>query len=770
MDKVLFTFLSLLLFQLAYAQQTTLKGYVSDAETNEHLMSATVQVGNFGTITNFDGSFELSVDAGSYEMTVSYVGYKSHIAPLTFETGELKTLSIQLDPEVNILQTATVTGGRYEQALGEATVSLEVLKPSLIESTNARSIDEALEKIPGVTIIDGQANIRGGSGYSYGAGSRVLVLIDDIPFLQADSGSPSWEDMPLENTAQIEVLKGAGSALYGSSALNGVINLRTAYAKSKPETKASIFYTSYLDPAEKNKIWWDKQPGAFGGSFSHRQKIKKLDLVLGGYYIDEDSYNQHTYKEFGRLNVGTRYRISDKINFGFNSNFNKGNSGAFFYWAGSDSLTYRADENSKSIRKRFRYYIDPFVNIYDGAGNRHKFLGRFYNVDSETDNDQSIYSNIYYGEYQFSRKWNKLSLVTTAGLVGYGTKVTAPLYGDGTFTSQNLSAYLQVERKFFNKLNLSAGFRYEDNTLENPAIYISEDSTFQAGKAQESKPVFRVGANYQAAEFTYLRASWGQGYRYPTIAEKFIDTKAGGLKIKQNPYLTSETGWSAEVGIKQGFRVSEWKGFIDVAGFWSEYQDMMEFNFTFEPPFNLFFQSQNIGNTIIKGVDLSIAGEGNLFGLPTTLIFGYTFIDPKFQEFDISGKGITVQQIEAASEGQKNAYFSSVDYNILKYRFQHSVKFDLESKVKNLSLGIGGFYNSNMEAIDAVFNTLSGIEKFRSENDSGFFVFSARAGYQISKHLKVSLIGNNLLNEAYSLRPGLMEAPRNLTLRADLKL
>ena len=65
-------------------------------------------------------------------------------------------------------------------------------------------------------MVSSQPNIRGGSGWSYGAGSRVLLLVDDIPALQADAGLAQWDDIPVENIAQIEVVKGAASALYGS--------------------------------------------------------------------------------------------------------------------------------------------------------------------------------------------------------------------------------------------------------------------------------------------------------------------------------------------------------------------------------------------------------------------------------------------------------------------------------------------------------------------------------------------------------------------------
>ena len=61
-----------------------------------------------------------------------------------------------------------------------------------------------MEQVPGVTIIDGQANIRGGSGFSYGAGSRVLLLVDDLPMLAADAGDIKWSFLPVENLEQVE--------------------------------------------------------------------------------------------------------------------------------------------------------------------------------------------------------------------------------------------------------------------------------------------------------------------------------------------------------------------------------------------------------------------------------------------------------------------------------------------------------------------------------------------------------------------------------------
>ncbi|MFQ5448096.1 MAG: TonB-dependent receptor domain-containing protein, partial [Saprospiraceae bacterium] len=558
------------------AQTAILKGKVAEAGTNSPLISATIQAGEYGTITDLDGYYELTLPPGTYVITASYVGYETLKKQVSLATADAQVLDFTLSESANILQTATVTSGKHEVALGEVTVSLDVIKPALIESTNKTSLSGLLDKVPGVNLVGDQANIRGGSGFSYGAGSRVLLLVDDIPIYQADAGFPQWEDVPLENIEQVEVVKGAGSALYGSSALNGIINVRTAYAKSKPETKIAPFYTTFMAPKNDAAKWWDTPPYTPGISASHKRKIGKLDLILGGYYYRNSSVNDSTFSRRGRWNVNARYRITDRLSVGLNSNFNKANGSSFFFWGGTDSLIYRpgaAVSNSSSLR----YNIDPYLVYFDPANNRHKVLGRFFNVNNDTgtsEADQSNISQVYYAEYQFQRKMDKIGLVTTAGFVYNGTRVRAPLYGDTTFTSRNLAGYVQLEKRLFGRLNLSAGFRYEQNVIITPDTINYDpngDGTTDFtgyvpnGEIKESKPVLRIGASYQISPTTYLRASLGQGYRFPTIAEKFIFTYFGGVPISPNFDLTSETGWTTELGLRKGFQLSNFNGFLDVA-------------------------------------------------------------------------------------------------------------------------------------------------------------------------------------------------------------
>ena len=681
------------------AQNAEISGIITEKSTKETLIGATIQVGSIGTTTDYDGKYQLELPAGAYELKVSYVGYQILEQTLELKAGEKLNLNFELEAETNILKTATVTSGKFEKELGEVTVSLEVLQPNLIDNTNKTGLDKAIEKLPGVTIIDGQANIRGGSGFSQGAGSRVLLLVDDIPILQPDAQFPNWDDVPVENIAQVEVLKGAASALYGTSALNGIVNVRTAYAKSEPETNLSTFYTHYFSPEDKAKKWWEGESAPYSSGFSavHRRKMGKFDLVLGTFYLNEETFNKGYFKKYGRFNIGTRYRLNDRLSFGINANINRGNSGSYFYWESAENADV-GDSTTLATRERNRYNIDPFITYRDKSGNRHKFQGRFLRVSNDNSGNQSNFSNSYYGEYQFQRQFEDIDLVVTSGVVALGSDITAELYGDTTFTSLNYGAYIQLDKTFFERLNISLGARYEYNELNNPGFQVNSN-VVEPSNEKDDRIVMRIGANLKMGEYTFLRASWGEGYRYPSVAEKFIFTQAGAIEILPNPGLEFETGWTAELGVKQGFQISTFKGFLDVAAFVSRYDNMIEFNFGVWP-YGFGFSAVNIGGTDIRGAEVTIAGKGQIGDLSYSTLIGYTYIDPVYTDFDTTIAEIFTEE----TLGQRNSRLSSEPkQNVLKYRSKHLFKLDIEFTYNQFSLGLEGFYNSHIVAIDNIF-------------------------------------------------------------------
>ena len=167
--------------------QTSLTGKVSDGD-GEAIIGAYVSNGQNTVATDLDGLYTLILSAGTHEIAISFIGMKTERK--TFNVivrGEKIVWDIVLKGEARALDVAVVSAGRFEQSVAEVTVSMEILQPALIENKATTSLESALEQTPGVSMVDGEPQIRSGSGFSYGAGSRVMVMVDDLPVLSGDA-------------------------------------------------------------------------------------------------------------------------------------------------------------------------------------------------------------------------------------------------------------------------------------------------------------------------------------------------------------------------------------------------------------------------------------------------------------------------------------------------------------------------------------------------------------------------------------------------------
>ena len=630
----LFLFCFAALFSTAtQAQIAVLTGEIYNGATKETLPGVNIYVNDsVGTTTDNNGRYKLELSPGKHTLKISYVGYESLNQEIELKENEAKLFIIRLSPSHKLLNTVVISAGKFEQPIEEVTVSMEVLDESFIENTNTTNIETLVDKIPGVSVIDGQANVRGGSGYSYGAGSRVLVVIDDIPLLTADASDAKWKFVPVEIIDKVEVLKGASSALFGSSALNGIVHFRTAYPGSEPLTKATWFASIYDTPKREELKWWGKNsPVQFGSSMSHSQKINQFDIVLGSYYLKSDGYRMGEDEDSFRFNLKTRYRSKkiDGLNYGFNINTMKRDQGVFFLWANDSSGAYipitdeSTGEGVISNTTLKRTYIDPFLNYVDNNGNAHRLRTRYFVSDNTNDTEQDSKATTTYLSYQYQKSLDDIRLIITSGTELTLGEVKSELYGE--HDGKNGAFYLQTDKKLGKRFNASAGFRYEINSVDDVD--------------DESQPVLRTGLNYKASESTFIRASFGQGYRFPSIAERTIRTQISTLYLYPNDSLVPESGWNIELGVKQGIKINNWLGYADASIFYLEYKDMMEFTFgtygtLFDPLFGLGFAALNIGNTRIKGAEFSINGTGKIGKVNMQLLAGYTYIDPEFINFN----------------------------------------------------------------------------------------------------------------------------------------
>src|SRR5437773_5887850 len=213
----------------ALSAQETAVLYGSMRDSSGQPLRATVRVvnGAAASVADAQGRYQLSVPAGLVIVRVGFLGYRSLDDTLTLAAGDSLERDYRLGPAVVQLQPVIVTAAKRSQLLSQVVTSVALVTDTDVARRAVTTVDEAVDKTPGVQFLNGQVNIRGSSGYVQGLGSRVLLLVDGVPANQGDRGGINWDLLPVDNVERVEVVKGAGSALYGSAALGGVVNLIT---------------------------------------------------------------------------------------------------------------------------------------------------------------------------------------------------------------------------------------------------------------------------------------------------------------------------------------------------------------------------------------------------------------------------------------------------------------------------------------------------------------------------------------------------------------
>lgn len=746
-------------------------GSVYDSETSEPVIGATIATNtNEGTVTDLDGRYRLDLKPGTYELKFSYLGYSSKKKSITLQGDQIKELDIALDESKTELGIVVVSASLYEKNIAEETVSMDVISKDLVSNTNSRELGEIVAKTPGVQVQDGQVSIRGGSSYSYGIGSRTAVLLDGLGFASADLGEAQLKSAPVENIDQVEVIKGSSSVVYGSSALNGVVNVRTAWPGEVPQTSITSYVGIYDKPKREELIWWGARQPAFQGIFlNHEQKVNNMQYVIGGNFDFIQSFLQDADEFRFRGNWKTRYILPKNpgVSFGVNGNLVKETSGRFFLAEDLDSNAYRIREGSED--RYVRTNIDPHFTYVNDNGHRFSFNGRWINIYRRGNGDDpNAVSNNIETQTQYQKKWGDRFVLTTGIPINFG-KSRSNLY-ELERVNYFVAAYAQGEVKFGN-LSLVGGVRYEVNKVD----------TF----LEKSIPVFRTGLNYKVGKATYFRASWGQSYRLPTIAERYIAADLiPGVFIIPNPELVPERGWGAEIGVKQGLKIKNWVGYADVAVFWMEYKDFVEYRLGIydnaDPSGNPWFPGEadrvigpkpfNVENARIFGWEASVAGTGNIGPVQIATLMGYTYSYAGSLEDTVRvGAGEFIG--DAFSNFTKRITEEEDLSKILYLRSRHTVRGDIQFTYRGISLGYSLYYNSFPERLPDIFGIFGPtLEKYVEEHEKGDLVMDARFAYRINERFKMSFIVKNLTNKEYSTRPGKLEPPRSYTVQFNVTL
>jgi iron complex outermembrane receptor protein len=205
--KFIIVFLLSLVFGNTVAQQLAIKGRVADETTLKPLSEVSIRVnGKEMAKTDSFGQFLVKVTPGKYTVIFSRVGYKNEEIQFEEHLEGTREFPIFLIPFVNQLDQVVISASRNAKEIAREVSSVNLIQPYLISNTNATDLAEVLNKVPGINVVDGQPTMRAGVGFSYNTGSRVAVLLDDMPLLGADLGDVRWNFLPIEAAEQIEII------------------------------------------------------------------------------------------------------------------------------------------------------------------------------------------------------------------------------------------------------------------------------------------------------------------------------------------------------------------------------------------------------------------------------------------------------------------------------------------------------------------------------------------------------------------------------------
>lgn len=717
-----------MVFSLFYAisYSATIKGVVVDRKKGDPLQGANVVVDGTkrGTFTNIDGAFSIEgLDPGVYRVVVSMIGYEKVERDITLVSAtDVVSLNFALKEKPILAEQVVVTASRREESILNSPVSIGIYDLSLAQDRNIVSMDKAMNYAGGVIMNREQVSIRNSSGYAYGAGSRVLLLIDGIPLLAGDSGEIKWDAVPTSNVKRIEVVKQAGSALYGSNALGGVINVITDDPRGKPSTSVSTRIGWYEKPYYREWQWTKKTLYSQSLEISHSRRIGKLGLIFNidektntGYRQNDDFKRLHS---FAKLNLP----LTDikTLTFGYNMGYE--DHGHFAMWKSFNSPFER---DSAGIGNRVWSFKGNAYIAYDRKNLAKSSLtslkiNTFYSKWNDNFSDEVRNSgnwsrstnNAFYAQHNFApvKIFGLNENTFTVGIDAYYSTVASKMFHN--HWGAGGAIYGQDEQELIKNLNLNFGLRFDLHRVDSASTWTRLNP--------------KLGLVYKLREKVSLRVSGGSGYRVPTIAELFTKTITSGLKIEPNPHLNPESAWSYEFGGSYfGTNL-----YFNISLFQNEYKDMIEANpDSFDDNGNVIVRFKNYTRARIRGVELETKFDLWRF----TFNADYTYTNSEDRTLNIAKP--------------------------LPYRPDHIVKTSVTFEpITDLSLSADYIYKSRVKRVLL----------YSDDPRVDAHILDLRGSYKISR-MTLTLVCFNVLDYYYVNIERNINAPRNWSIGASFE-
>lgn len=434
-------------------------GEVIEATTGEHIPYAIVKLKGttIGSTTDASGHYYITnLPLGKFDIEVSILGYKTTIQPVEIKEDVSIEVNFKLETEVMNLDAVVVTANRNQTNRMLAPALVSVLDTKILQKTNSTNLAQGLKFQPGLRVEDNcqncgftQLRVNGLEGpYSQ-------ILIDSRAVYGAMSGVYGLEQIPTNMIERVEVIRGGGSALFGSNAIGGVINIITK-EPLRNSGSAQHMITSFGGNAIENNTMFNA---------SVLTDNRKAGITLYGQYKDRQGYDYDGdgYTEMPELK-NRSFGVRSFLKTGLYSTLTLEYHNMHEYRRGGDSLA-RQPFNA-NIAEQLEHYINGgsinykynsadlknFVNIYASA--QHTFRKSYYGGGTPFYKIDTIPTNVSVGNLQD----------INARLSSFG-RSTELLYQIGGQYTREIDKFLFMPAAF------TGGVEYSSNTLNDESGY-----------------------------------------------------------------------------------------------------------------------------------------------------------------------------------------------------------------------------------------------------------------------------------------------------------
>ncbi len=607
MKIIFFTCLLLPLYSL-FAQTGTLEGQVmSDGEV---LPWATIQLKNsqIGTTTDELGRYSLKVPYGTYTVVCQSIGYKSISKEVTITNTTPLTLNFQLKEDVMGLEQVVVTGTKTDKRRTDSPVIVNLINSKTLDNVVATNLSEGLRFQPGLRVETDcqtcnytQLRINGlQGGYSQ-------ILINGRPIFSPLTGLYGMEQIPTNMIERIEIVRGGVSALYGSSAIGGTVNVIT---KIPRQNDYAITYTyqnmgnnsnDHLLVGNTTVVNTERNAGATffiskrdrdtydhnGDNYSELPQLKNNSFGANFYFLPQEnqkleasisSINEYRYggemvDKAAHLAQQSEERTHNVImgSLDYQINFNEEKSSLILYYGGQhtnrDHYTGIIPDDEPELGQ---FMADPPYGISDvtthqgGAQFNHRFNEFLGGTTVVTMGSEFVYDDV-------------LDVIEA-----YNYKIDQ--------TTRNLSGFVQNDWEVTPELNFLSGFRIDQHNLVDKTI-ISP----------------RLSLLYKWNKETQFRLGWGTGFRAPQAfdTDLHIAFAGGGIsrislaetlkEERSNSYTASANYDKANEHFIIGFTLE---------GFYTHLRDAFYLFPLGEDQFGERFEKRNGSGATVKGFTL----------------------------------------------------------------------------------------------------------------------------------------------------------------------